>query len=256
MARFILRLSMLVGLAASACAAHDTRPLTTASSVACVGGAIRSDADAALYAACDTVHGDLQVSSPELSDLNALRRLRQVEGKLEIHGNSRLESLTGLERLERVGSLSVHDNEELADVRALSQLREASSVVIRDVPQLGSLRGLEGLREVDRLVIERTGIYQAAGLGGLTRVGQLTVRDNSRLNSLHGLGSLTHARRVEIHHNPRLCAFGLLPALQRVERDLSVTANRGLTKVQVRGLLERVEHGPREQAPALEASLR
>jgi hypothetical protein len=50
---------------------------------------------------------------------------------------------------------------------------------------------------------------------------------------------------VTIHENPRLCGrFGLLPRLERVERELSVTKNWGLTKSEVSTLHARVRHDP------------
>jgi hypothetical protein len=125
--------------------------------------------------------------------------------------------------------------------------------VVRDNPELETLRGLEQLVRADRVVIERTGLYQAAGISGLAHVGDLVVRDNARLHSLNGFRSLIHARSVEVARNPRLCARGMLPALVRVERQLTVKSNRGLSKPDVRALFGRVESAP--EVPSREASL-
>lgn len=252
--------TILVALAANACAAHGGRPAESApAKVSCVGGVVESAADAALYGACERVNGDLRVSAPDLQDLSALAGLRSVSGTLEIDGNSGLDDLSGLERLEQVGSLSIHDNAELDDLSGLQRLRGASEVVIRGNAELASLRGLEGLTRVETLVIERNGLYQATGLSNLTTVGTLVVADNAKLNSL-GLRSLSHARSVEIRNNPRLCARGLLPALARVEHEVSLSANRGLSQPEVRQLLGRVEHNlarpSTDNAARMEASLR
>jgi Receptor L domain len=257
---------VLVALAANACAARDVRPVASAIAagatvkVSCVGGVVRSAGDAELYSACDHVTGDLRVSAPDLTDLSALAQLRSVAGKLEISGNSQLDDLSGLEQLEQVGALSIHDNADLDDLSGLQNLRAASSVVISNNGELGTLRGLEGLTRVERLVIDHNGLYQTRGLSNLTEVGDLVVEANVKLNSLRGLPSLSHARSVQIRNNPRLCALGMLPALARVDRDVTVIENRGLSRPDVRQLLGRVEHNlvrpSTDNAARLEASLR
>jgi Receptor L domain len=235
--------TVLVALAANACAAPGVRPVESAvAKVSCVGGVVQTAADVALYGACERVNGDLRISAPELSDLSALAGLRSVSGKLEIAGNSALDDLSGLERLEQVGSLSIHDNAELDDLSGLQNLRAAKDVAISGNAELASLHGLEGLTRVDALVIEHNGLYQTTGLSNLSEVGSLIVTDNAKLNSLQGLRSLSHARSVQIRNNPRLCARGMLPALARVDHQLSVSDNRGLSRPDVHQLLGRIEH--------------
>lgn len=94
------------------------------------------------------------------------------------------------------------------------------------------------------MVIERTGLYQTTGVSHLAQVGDLIVRDTARLHSLQAFRSLSHARSVEIVHNPRLCARGMLPALVKVDRQLTVKANRGLSKPDLRALFGRIESAP------------
>lgn len=208
--------TVLIALAANACAAHDVRPVAAAApKVSCVGGVLSSTGDAELYRACDEVTGDLRISTPDLTDLSALAQLKRVAGTLEISDNSQLSDLSGLEQLEQVGALSIHDN---------------------------------------------AGLYRATGLSNLSEVGELVIEGNPKLNSLRGLSALTHAGSVQIRNNPRLCALGMLPALARVDHDLTVHANRGLSRPDVRQLLGRIEHNlarPRtNDAARLEASLR
>jgi hypothetical protein len=252
--------TVVVALAANACAAHGARPAESAAAkVSCVGGIVQSSADVALYGACDRVNGDLRISAPKLTDLSALARLRSVSGRLEISGNARLDDLTGLEQLEQVGELSIHDNAGLNDLSGLDNLRSVVSVTIRDNAELGTLRGLSGLTRVERLVIDHNGLFQTLGLSNLTEVGDLVIENNVKLNGLQGLGSLAHARSVKIAHNPFLCARGMLPALSSVEHDVTVTENRGVSKPDVRALMGRIEHDitPRhaDSVASLEASL-
>jgi hypothetical protein len=235
--------SALVAFAANACAIHGAEPVETASApLSCAGGTIRNATDAALYSACEHVNGDLRISSPELTNLSPLARLRSVAGKLEISENPQLDDLSGLERLEHVAALSIRHNPELDDLSALSHLSSAESIVISDNPELGHLRGLEGLTQLDMLVLEHNGLYQTVGLSGLTQVGTLVVQDNPRLNSLRGLKSLAHARSIEISENPLLSSYGLLPALKHVDRELLLSRNRGLSTLEIHQLLGRVDH--------------
>ncbi len=257
--------TVLVTLAANGCAVHDVRPVASASAVgvtaklSCVGGVVRSAGDAELYSACERVTGDLRISAPDLTDLSALAKLHAVAGKLEISGNSQLDDLSGLEQLEQVGALSIHDNADLDDLSGLQNLHDAASVVISNNGELGTLRGLEGLTRVEQLVIDHNGLYQTLGLSNLAEIGDLIVEDNAKLNSLRGLQSLSHARSVQIRNNPRLCALGMLPALARVDHDVTLLENRGLSRPDVRQLLNRVEHNlarpGSDNAARLEASL-
>ncbi len=151
---------------------------------------------------------------------------------------------------------------DLADLTALARLRSVSGKLeISGNLSLDDLSGLERLEQVGALSIhDNAGLYQTRGLSSLTEVGDLVVEDNAKLNSLRGLRSLSHARSVQIRNNPRLCALGMLPALARVDHDVTVLENRGLSKPDVRELLGRVEHDlvwpGIDNAARLEASLR
>lgn len=253
--------TLSAALAANACASSAARPLPSpvaaSAERSCAGGVIANAADAARFVGCTRIDGDLQVVRSELTDLAPLGELRSVSGKLEVTENSRLEELTGLERLEQVGELSIAHNPELAGLSGLSRLHTASRVSLRDNPELVTLRGLDGLVTVERLVLDHNGLYNTGGLGALEQVGELVIRNNARLNSLQQLRSLSHAGWVEIRKNPLLCAHGMLPALTHVERGLDVRENRGLAGPELRGLLDRVERGaPRPQLAGLQASLR
>jgi hypothetical protein len=228
-----------LALAANACTGNLAQPVEgpLLNPVVCAGGTVHDAADAAQYSACDAVKGDLRISAPELEDLSAFRRLRVVSGTLEISGNPELDDLSGLERLSQVGELSLRDNAGLE-----------------------TLRGLEGLRRADKVVIEGNGLYQATGISHLRAVGDLVIRNNPRLNSLVGFRALKHARSVEIRNNPRLCALGMLPALERVEKEVTLQANRGLSRPEVQDVLGRIERGGEQPSrevsvPRREASL-
>ena len=219
-----LIVTAFVALAANACATREARPVS-ALAVACPGGTVHSAVEAAGYAACDTVQGDLTIASSDLEDMSALSRLHEVTGTLTITGNPELDDLGGLENLRRVGMLEVSHN-----------------------PELKTLSGLDALTEADSVVIRANGIYTARGLGELRQVGDLIIEGNHKLNSLSGVRSLKRARSVTIQNNPILCAIGMLPALDGVDSRMLLRANRGISTREAKLVLERA--GQSNDSPA------
>jgi hypothetical protein len=145
-------LTAVIALAANACSAPEARPAAAAgSNLECQGGLVQNESDAARYAGCESVVGDLRITGSDLTDVNAFRQLRSVSGSL-------------------------------------------------------------------------------------------VVTDNAKLVSLSGLKGVRRARTVYIQKNPMLSGYlGLLPRLEQVEEPMVLRSNRGLSKGEVRDLLERVE---------------
>lgn len=232
--RILSVIAAATALVTNACSVTTSRPAFTAqNTVLCAGGTIHSAADAVLFAGCDTVHGDLRISAADLEDLSALAGLKRVSGTLEISQNPELDDLHGLEQLEQVGALTLRNN-----------------------PDLGDLSGLDGLVRAAHVTIDHNGIYRASGISNLAEVGDLSITNNAKLNSLEGFSALKHARSVHVEGNPRLCARHMLPALERVDGEINVSNNRGVSAPDLRGLLGRVERGLAQPAVAnREASL-
>jgi hypothetical protein len=170
------------------------------------------------------IRGDLAVVGSKLTSLTALHTLRVVSGTLTVADNPNLAGLEGLDRLASVGALEIRNN-----------------------PELTSLSGLEGLTRLERLTLDRTGLYSTSGLDNLREIDVLEVTNNARLIDLGGLSGVVNARSVRIQQNPRLCGkLGLLSDLERVEGELRVEDNLGLSFEDVARLEARV----RRAAPA------
>lgn len=214
-----LFVTAVIALAANGCTTREARPVSTAA-ITCPGGMLRSSADAAAYAACTIVQGDLSIAGTDLTDLSSLSQLRQVTGTLTVTRNAELDELSGLENLRSVGALEVSYN-----------------------PELDTLSGLDGLIEADKLVIVGNGIYNGNGLGQLRRVGSLVIEGNRKLNSLSGVRSLKQAGAVTIENNPMLCALGMLPSLHRVDSPLRLRGNRGISRREAKLVLDRAGQG-------------
>lgn len=180
------RLFLFAAVLASAHAKGAPVPLTAPAHGpgSCAGGRIASAADAAAFASCRTVTGDLAIEGSDLTDLTALSELHGVSGTLTIRDNSKLRSLTGLEHLESLTSLELRGN-GLYDTRGIEGLRRVETLVIADNRLLISLRGFRNLEHVDALVVSHNSRI-AAQLGlfpALGRVeGAVLVRSNLGLS--------------------------------------------------------------------------
>jgi hypothetical protein len=141
-------LTTVLALAANACSAHDARPAGAATAaMACEGGVVQSDADAARFEGCGSVVGDLRISASDLRDVSAFKQLRSISGKLVISNNSKLISLAGLKNVEHARSVEIRNNPVLAGYFGL--LPELSKVQAPLVVEAN--RGLSK-REIDEVV--------------------------------------------------------------------------------------------------------
>jgi hypothetical protein len=180
------RLFLFAAVLASAHAKGAPAPLSAPAQgpAPCAGGRIASAADAAAFAACRTVTGDLTIEGTDLTDLTALSELHRVNGGLTIRDNPKLRSLTGLEHLESLTSLELCGN-GLYDTRGIEGLRRVETLVIAHNRLLISLHGFRNLEHVDALFVSHNSRV-AAQLGlfpALGRVeGAVLVRSNLGLS--------------------------------------------------------------------------
>jgi len=144
-------LTTILAVAASACSATEARPVAAASGVlACPGGAVQTEEDAARFEGCETIVGDLRISRSELTDLLAFSQLHRVSGKLVVEGNAKLTSLGGLHNVEQAGSVEIRNNRVLGAFPAfLPQLKRVDESVVLDANRALSKRQVSAL--VDRL---------------------------------------------------------------------------------------------------------
>jgi hypothetical protein len=160
------------------------------------------------------------------AEVAAFAHCSEVQGDLRIEGGvTDLDSLGSLRRV--AGTLSISNTNGLEDLRGLERLTSVGALEIAGNERL-----------------ERT-----LGLGNLQRVGKLVVKHNSQLVSLGGLKSLQRAESVEISNNRVLAGyFGLLPRLARVEEQLVLRQNLGLSKREVAAVIDRIPQGKGAQS--------
>jgi hypothetical protein len=123
-----------------------------------------------LFESCSEYLGSIHVPDTQLTNMTEFTGLRRIHGRLSMFRNEDMESLGGLETLERAGGLVL-----------------SNSVLISD------FTGLEGLKRVDGglMINSNFGLRSLDGLTNLKTVGgELRILGNNDLESLNGLGAL------------------------------------------------------------------
>eukprot|EP00937_MAST-01D_sp_MAST-1D-sp2_P001193 g1193.t1 len=155
----------------------------------------------------------LQVShNVELHSLAGLASLSETKGSVAIEANAKLESFSGMDNLETIGSadlagdaLRVSNNAQLQNVSALSKLRGrlSGAISISHNTKLQSLDGLSGVNGVGANLVsnslEIVANAELKSLGGLKGLeGELpaaiVIQDNPKLLDLHGLEKITSVK--------------------------------------------------------------
>ncbi|MFB6373576.1 MAG: hypothetical protein ABEN55_10775 [Bradymonadaceae bacterium] len=139
---------------------------------------------AARLGECDVYRGSFQFEEGTFetdSDLEKLPDLRVIEGAIEIVASG-VESVHGLERLERVGDFRLQGG-GAESLNGLSNLRQVDGTLRLRFTRLRNLRGLEKLRSI----------------------GSIFFSTNPKLQSLDGLESLERVRGdVVFTSNPEI----------------------------------------------------
>ena len=155
---------------------------------------------------CEEIQGALTIQPFWGMDLRPLRWLRIVQSTLKVGDEFvPVESLAGLEAVERVGGLSLTQL-EVQDLSALASLRlvasapshnplDIAAISIDSCNQLRNLRGLEQVTGWDELVI--TNSTNLESLDGLYVGGQMGRFSFVQLPNLRDLRALAPALRIE-----------------------------------------------------------
>ena len=218
-----------------------------------VGGVVEGDvltstqADVDELAGCHSVTGSLEIEAWPGLDLAPLASLRRVGGWLAVDGG--LDSLEGLEGLERVGELHL-TRLDVTSLEPLRHLTEVSyeplvnpwgfaTIYIGDCARLLDLAGLENLVVWDELHLIRVASLESLrGLVTNRENQRLTVSGAPRLRDLANLGGgvrldtirlidtaiesfefdqTLRLRRLELTNNPALVSVEGLRAIESVE---------------------------------------
>ena len=130
-----------------------------------------------------------------ITNLDSLRGLTQIEGNLVISSNTSLTSLSGLEDLTQIeGALFIGVNDSLSSLSGLDALTTiGGNIDIDSNPSLTSLRGLNTLTTING-ILEITSNASLTSLSGLEMLnsigGRLSIRGNTRLTDFCSISSL------------------------------------------------------------------
>lgn len=177
------------------------------------------------------------ISGLDITNLDALSGITEIDGVLHIQNNPLLENLSGLSQLVTVnGEIDINNNGSLTTLEGLNALTTVgSNVRVADNPTLTSLTALSKLTLVPGfLSVGRNSTLQSlAGLEGITSVqGAIAIGANTHLPDLEGLNGLTFVGDfLYIGENPVLGSIGALSKLKTVLGYINLESNSSLTNL-------------------------
>ncbi len=192
------------------------------------------------------ITGSLIIEDTGVTHLDALGRLREIDGDLILQGNHNLATAKGLAALERIGhDLVVDENSTLKALHTPLLKVVAHGVVIRHNPALESLAGLDRVETVTEAVriIDNASLVDLSGLEALRDAGGqgLVVAENLRLATVVALAALQKSGiMLEIRANPDLTKISGLQQL-RMATVLRIANNAGLLGVDGFSKLDQVQ---------------
>ncbi|HWO08935.1 MAG TPA: hypothetical protein VNN80_05625 [Polyangiaceae bacterium] len=157
----------------------------------------------------------LSISRSAWTDLSPLGDARALES-LALVDNPVLTTLAGAQLPERLESLFISNNPALENLDGLEALSDVEGLSIGSVSPLGdavesrltSIEGLGGLERVGALTLYgQTQLRRLAGLEALREVERLELTDNLALESLRGLESLERAGALFLSQSPALASL-------------------------------------------------
>lgn len=174
-----------------------------------------------------------EAAGDPVRSLAGLSDLREIRGALAIVGNPELETLSGLEALERATvSLRIADNAALRTTADLAGLIVSPVVTIENNPALEDIQGLSRFRGeytgLEVYLISNDSLTSLQGMRGLFgTLTRLVIEDNGALENLDGLEGLTDTRwGLTLKSNPRLSNIDALSGLRGDIGGLEIVDNR------------------------------
>ena len=170
------------------------------------------------YTGCDIIEGDLKIEGNDITNLNGLSSIEEIEGFFQIDNCENLSSLTGLDNVLKIGAALIV-NSGLTDFQGLNNLSSVSfSFSLTNNLDLESFNGLGSLQEVGTAfqVNGTPKIKNFLGLNELSQVNQLSVNNNDSIVNFEGLESLTFFNQATINDNPKLENFVGLEGLENI----------------------------------------
>ena len=188
---------------------------------------------------CDVVGGDVIISGSEITNINALRNIRFIEGNLIVRDNPVLLTLEGLGSLKGIsGGLDIHGNQRLSNLDGMASLSSVDGYVyVYGNAALADIKRLSGLTSVGNGPIGGTlnvssnaALRSLDGLENINLIGSdLYINNNDLIRSLEGLANLSFVGRdVNLSQSKGLVSLRGLERLANIGRDLTIEENDAL----------------------------
>lgn len=171
------------------------------------------------YYNCTQIEGFVQIgnfsnSNSDITNLAGLSQITHISDYLRVENNPGLNSLAGLENLERMGSLTI------GDIRKDSYYSYPTCLITyanEGNPLMTDFSGLNGLKRIDNNVyiignnglVDFSGLEQLEYIGGSLNVwGNPVLRDFTGLENVKSIGGLGTAIKLEyLRYHPASCHF-------------------------------------------------
>jgi hypothetical protein len=181
----------------------------------------------------------LEVNNTSLQSLTGLDSLQRVESYLTIEDNAALANLNGLGSLEFVSYFEIEGNTVLANISSLQSLATIENgLSFTNNQQLSSLDGLEGVTtpgQDDGFQLWFSGSHgnltDISALSGVTHLSELTLYSVTGLTDLNGLQNVETIGSVIINGQDAMTSLNGLDALQTVETTMSIDGCDNLASI-------------------------
>lgn len=219
------------------------------------------------------ITGDLKLSDPvgsfsDISDLSPLKTIKKVNGYFDINlcqslttlsglgieqvgksfrinSNRNLETLEGLENLEKVYDVfEIQQNSNLKTIHSLNKLNTiGSSIIIHNNGNLLTIQGLNNLITVEGIYINSNGALQ--DISGFNKLTQLEydfkIAENPKIFSITGFEKFKRAGRFYLE-DTLITHIDIFSSLERVT-ELSIINNSELTNLKGLNSLTEITYG-------------
>lgn len=168
------------------------------------------------YSACTQLNGNVTIIGDDITNLQGLYKISEIQGSLFIGYNQYLtpkgtclSDLAGLDALANVWyQVEISYNNHLKTLSGLNSLRNTEKFALTNNDSLESVAGLSSLREIGNFfyIIGNRSITTLVGIDSLNTVlGDFWIRSNDKLTDIAGFPSLTRvSSTLEISNNPSL----------------------------------------------------
>ena len=184
---------------------------------------------------CSEVTGILTISGGDITNVDALSKLKRVGMDLRILNNPLLTNIHGLSSLTSIKyNLEIEFNEALESLEGLDALKECKYLNIIGNSKLKNLIGLGGIELLWNVaIVDNENLESTQGLSSLKTIDDIFyVEGNPALVALNGFGSMSKLPfNVTIRYNAHLTDIGFLSTLEFVE----------LLKIQNNGALQNLD---------------